>query len=236
VELRLTRGALADLGLDDRALAGRRAEELIDRHPVIAAFVERRGQDPDGQETIQLPESRAIVYSLHAGRWRALTWWEPDLGVVWLLGAGYHRSGERSDAYAVLKRRDRADELFPTEQDYVDLEPDPADYVQAVAQDAPALVSRARQAPGEEVRGDLAGVLDVSVIAVVVEDAGQRLEEIWVGFSMPPKGPVPPHPVWVLVALAALFPNAEPEELHHGGLFPRPDGNRHGEVVVCWRP
>ena len=113
MELRLTRQALVDLGLDYRALAGRRAEELIDRHPVIAAFVERRSQKPEGQETIQLPLSKAIVYSFHAGRWRALTWWEPELGVVWLLGAGYHRSGERSDAYAVLKRRDEADEAVP---------------------------------------------------------------------------------------------------------------------------
>lgn len=152
---------------------------------------------------------------------------------MWLLGAGYHRSGERSDAYATLKRRDEADELFPTEQDYLDLEPDPSDYVKAVARDAPDLVARARHAPGDEVRGDLAGVLDVSVLAVVVEDAGHRLEEVWVGILMPPKGPIPPHPAWLLAALAALFPGAEPEELHYGGDFPRPQGSRPGEIVVC---
>lgn len=93
MELRLTRRALADLGLDDQTSAGLPADELVDRHPMIAAFVERRGQNPEGQEAIQLPESRAIVYSLHSGRWRGLTWSEPDLGLVWLLGAGYHRSG-----------------------------------------------------------------------------------------------------------------------------------------------
>jgi hypothetical protein len=147
VELRLTRRALADLGLDDKALAGRRADELVDRHPMIAAFVERRSQNPEGQETIQLPESRAIVYSLHAGRWRGLTWWEPDLGFCWLLGAGYHRSGERSDAYAVLKRRDETDDLFPVEQDYLHLEPDPANFVVALARDAPASWLRRRRRP-----------------------------------------------------------------------------------------
>jgi len=62
------------------------------------------------------------------------------------------------------------------------------------------------------------------------------VEEIWVGFSMPPKGPIPPHPAWLLAALAALFPRAEPEDLHYGGDFPRPEGTRHGEVVVSWRP
>ena len=100
MELRLTRRALADLSLGDE-LAGRAAQDLVDLHPVISAFVERRSQDPKGQEAIQLPASRAIVYSLHAGRWRALTWWEEELGIVWLLGAGYHRSRERGDAYAV---------------------------------------------------------------------------------------------------------------------------------------
>jgi hypothetical protein len=108
--------------------------------------------------------------------------------------------------------------------------------VQAVAQNAPTLVSRARQAPGEEVRGDLVGVLDVSVMSVVVEDADERLEEIWVGFSMPPNGPLPPHPAWLLAALAALFPGADVADLRYGGEFPRTEGNRHGEVVVCWRP
>ena len=77
MELRLTRRALADLDLDVQALAGRPAEEFVGRHPVIAALVKRRSQNPEGQEAIQLPVSRAIVYSLHAGRWRALTWWEP---------------------------------------------------------------------------------------------------------------------------------------------------------------
>jgi hypothetical protein len=235
VDLRLTRRALDDLGLDPQVLAGRPAPDLVDRHPVIAAFVERRGQSPEGQEAIQLPASRATVYSLHAGRWRALTWCEEELGIVWLLGGGYHRSGERSDAYAALKRRDETDDLFPTEQDYLDLEPDPTPYVEAVARDAPALLARAREAPSVEVHGDLRRVLDVSLVAVVIEEAGQRLEEIWVGFSMPPKGAVPPHPEWLVVALAALFPEAEPEDLHHAGKFPRPGGNRPGEVVVCWR-
>jgi hypothetical protein len=108
--------------------------------------------------------------------------------------------------------------------------------VQAVAREAPEVVAQARQAPGEEVRADLAGVLDISVMAVVVEGAGRRLEEIWVGFSMPPKGPIPPHPAWLLAALAALFPGADDERLRYGGEFPRPGGNRHGEVVVCWQP
>jgi len=54
--------------------------------------------------------------------------------------------------------------------------------------------SQAKQVPGEELRADLAGVIDVAVMIVVEEDAGQHLEEIWVGVSTPRKGLIPPHP------------------------------------------
>ena len=79
------------------------------------------------------------MFSLHAERWRGLTWHDQDADVVWLLGAGYHRSGDRSDAYANLKRRDADGELFPDEQDYFDVEPDPKPFVEAIAETAPAL-------------------------------------------------------------------------------------------------
>ena len=200
--LRVTRRALADLELDVNALAGKQAEDLTDRHKLIVAFVKQRSQRAEGQEAIQLPSSKATVFSLHAERWRGLTWAEEALGVVWLLGAGYHRSGERSDVYATLKRRDEADELFPTEQDYLDLEPDPTEFVETVARDAPALMRQAIESPHTEITGDLAGALDVSVLVRGLAET----REVWVGFSMPPKGQVPPYPEWLLVALAALLP------------------------------
>jgi hypothetical protein len=226
VRLHLTRRALSDLGLDVDEHAGRPADELADLHPLIAAFVERRRQRAEGQETIQLPRSRAIVYSLHSGRWRGLTWSEADLNIVWLLGAGYHRSGERTDAYAELKARDEIDELFPTEQDYLDFESDPADFAAAVARDAPRLIEAARARIGEEINGELGGALDVFVLV--------RGGEVWVGFAMPPKAEVPPYPEWLLVALAALLPDADQADIRYGEQFPRPGGTKYGEQVVCW--
>jgi hypothetical protein len=217
--------------LDVNALAGKQAEDLTDRHKLIAAFVKQRSQRAEGQEAIQLPSSKATVFSLHAERWRGLTWAEEELGVVWLLGAGYHRSGERGDVYAELKRRDEADELFPTEQDYLDLEPDPVEFVEAVARDAPGLMQQAIESPETEITGDLAGALDVSVL---VRDSGET-REVWLGFSMPPKSEVPPYPEWLLVSLAALLPEADQADLRYGEAFPRPGGNKRGEQVVHWR-
>jgi hypothetical protein len=145
---------------------------------------------------------------------------------VWLLGAGYHGSGERSDVYSELKRRDEADELFPSEQDYLDLEPDPVEFVEAVARDAPALIQQAIESPETESTGDLAGALDASVL---VRDSGET-REVWLGFSMPPKGEVPPYPEWLLVALAALLPEANQADVRYGETFTRPGGSKRGRA------
>lgn len=91
-------------------------------HDVVRAFVDQRSQDPKGQEWTKLPVTSAPAYNLHHGRYRGLTWHDEDNDVVWLLGVGWHESGSRDDAYMVLKRRDEAGDLMPTEQDYLDLE------------------------------------------------------------------------------------------------------------------
>ena len=59
--LRVTRRALADMDLDDVALAGKPAEEIADEHRLIAAFVNQRSQRAEGQEAIQLPRSKTTV-------------------------------------------------------------------------------------------------------------------------------------------------------------------------------
>jgi hypothetical protein len=232
VELRLTRRARQDLGIDDSAPVGLDARELVGAHPLVTAFAERRGRHPEGQEAIQLRVSRAIVHSLHAGRWRGLTWWERDEDTVWLLGAGYHRSGERGDVYAVLKQRDLSDVLFPTEQDYLDHEPDPSHFAERLAEDAPRLRSAGLLRPGTEVIDEIGGALEIGLFVLVLEENGVRLQETWLSFRMPPKAEVPPYPEWLNAAIAALLPEAEVTDLEFGLPFPRPTGPISGEIVV----
>lgn len=231
-ELRLTRRALADLDLDPEACARRSAREYADADPtgVVAAFVDRRGRHPEGQETTRLPVTRATVFNLHAGRWRGLTWHQRDedgLDVVWLLGVGYHKSGDADDAYEVLKQRDRASTLFPDKRDYLDLEPTREDFdafLATVDRDAPALLRRARAQPGDAITVDLGRVLQVSVVVerMLDLDTGEALEDVDIGFHLPPEvdGVLPPYPGWLTTVLACMLPDADLCDLDFGQPFP----------------
>jgi hypothetical protein len=202
-----------------------------------------RGQDPDGQERTLLPNTNAVVWNLHHGRHRGLTWHDEAADVVWLLGVGWHESGSRDDAYTILKERDAAGTLMPTEDDYLDLEASPEEnfsFVTHVAEEAPALVAQAREQPGKEARGVIAGRLGVGVVVEVMILAGEdeAVEEIWIGFEMPPhEGDVvlPPQPQWIQIVVAAMLPyGASLDRVHYGGDFPRPGGSRANEIVLRW--
>lgn len=206
--------------------------------------MERRRQDPGGQEWTNLPATAARAANLHFGRHRGLTWHDQASNVVWLLGVGWHESGSLDDAYDVLKARDQAGTLMPDEQDYLDLEmsyEEAHSFVVLVSHEAPALVEQARQAPSTEVRGIMAGRLGVGVVVevLVVPGEDESLEEIWVGFEMPPiegATELPPQPEWIMTVLAAMVPvQLSAEALEFGGNFPRVGGTRSNEIVVCWR-
>lgn len=242
--MRLTRRALEDLGLTIEDYAARHATDYTDAHDVVRAFVERRRQSPIGQESTNLPVTGAPAYNLHFGRHRGLTWHDEDSDVVWLLGVGWHESGSLDDAYAMLKARDEAGTLMPDEQDYLHLEmslEDARSFVAQVSQEAPALADRARQTPGEEVRGVIAGRLGVGVLVEVVIIAGEdeSLEEIWIGFELPPvqgTTELPPQPEWIMIVLAAMVPvHVSAEDLDFSSSFPRAGGSKPNEIVICWR-
>ncbi len=243
MQLRLTRRALADLALDAESYCRRDASEYVLAHPVVRAFVERRSQSAIGQETTAIPKSDVVVYNLHAGRFRGLTWHDAECDVVWLLGVGWHESGSREDAYAVLKQRDNARQLLPELLDYEDLEPTEEElnsFVADVAAQAPTLVALARERPGVEVTALIAGRISTGVVVevVAIPQENADLEEVWVGFGLPPRDgpcPLPPQPEWIETILAAMVPpSVGPELIEFGRKFPRPGGSRPNEIVACW--
>ncbi len=65
------------------------------------------------------------------------------------------------------------------------------------------------------------------------------LEEVWIGFGMPPLPgacELPPQPEWIQVVLAAMIPvEAGLGNVELGGAFPRARGSEPNEIVVCWR-
>lgn len=238
MELRLTRRALDDLALDPEEHARRSADAYADSHAVVTAFVDQRSQSPTGQETTRLPASSQVVFNLHAGRWRGLTWHDEEAGVVWLLGAGIHRSGERDDAYEVLKRRDEGGDLLPTEQDYLDLEAtleEAQSFVNAVSEDGPRLLDEARANLGQPARGLIAGALDVGVLVEIVVVEEEEEEEVWIGIGLPPVGEIrfPPGEEWITTLLAGVLgEGANPQEIEYVDGFP---GDREKRYVIVAR-
>lgn len=235
MDLRITERALKDLDLS-ADLLGRNVEELVDEHPVIKAFAERRAQTPIGQEAIQLPKSRQVVYSLHSGRFRGLTWFDDDDDVCWLLGAGFHESGSRDDAYTVLKRRDGDGDLLPTENDYLALYrwreslgvSNVRDLVAVLAELGPSLLADARAKPGRRLKTVIEEAIEVEVLVEELFDGASTLRQYTVTFLMPPRRPgvLPSGTSWqTMLAFACL-----PKGAKLGNLEWRTDAQ--GETVV----
>jgi hypothetical protein len=208
-DLRVTLRCLQDelrLAPED---AGRHARELD--HEICAAFVTQRSQNPIGVEKLQPITSNIEAYTLHAGRWRGVTWHDEEDNVVWLLGFGYHRSGEAGDAYPYLKQLDADGALLPTRADYDLLyELRDAALPSELRRLAFEMLESARSSVGEEIRGVLAGAFPVSV---VVENEG-GLEAVWLAVSHRLiKGELDPPPEWLRFVVAAFFPDAGFEDI-----------------------
>lgn len=240
-ELRCTRAALNDLGLDPAVYARLPAGEYTAAHAVVRAFVERRGQDPQAGETTRLPTTAVTVYNLHVERYRGLTWHDEEDDIVWLLGVGYHRQGDRSDAYRVLKQRDQRSALLPTEEDYQDLEADReslASFLRSLSETAGPLLEEARIQEGHWATARISDVMDISVGVERLADGELLLEDVYIVLHMPPKaGVLPPYPEWLTVTLAALLPTAAIEELDFSAELPFPFPTEVGTDchVVRWR-
>lgn len=241
MQLKLTRQALADLGLSVEEYCGRWADEFQNLHPVVAAFVERRQQNPEGIETTQLPVTRAVVYNLHNDRWRGLTWHDRESDVVWLLGVGWHEQGSRTDAYEVLKRRDVLGELMPTEDDYRDLEmplEELESFVTHVWEEVPELLLKAQNNPGLDAWDLIAGRLEVGIYwdKIAVDD--QHLNEVWIAFKLPPRdGPchLPPQAEWLTVILGVIVPHNQSQNVDIGASpFPTAAGQGSNVITVRW--
>jgi len=197
-----------DLDLS-RHVATEPPTEQRERHPLLAAFYKRRAQSPIGQETIEGLQANIVAYSLHAGRWRGLTWHEQHLAIVWLLAGRYHRSGERDDSYPHFRSLTKQ-QLLPSEEDYKRLfDRDAYRFAKTVSRDVTALMSTAHGQAGSIVTGRIAGRIAVRVIDL----SG----ELQVAIRMqlhPGQEQIPAE--WLMTVLAGFFPHAEFTDLLWG--------------------
>jgi hypothetical protein len=207
-ELRVTQRALKeDFHLPDRMAS---LDDIADRHELLGAFRNMRSVSPVGQELTQLPVTRLPVFNLHAGRWRGLTWHDEANEVVWLLGGGYHRSGDVDDAYVYLNDLDERGRLFPVEADFEALFEDRRPAFSRVVEDtrvkSDLLLAAAEASIGVAQCAVLDGVLEVTLRLDEMVD-GDFLWRRWkLRFILPPlaTGALPKGEEWA-VALAPAF-------------------------------
>ncbi len=197
-----------DLDLPTQAVTEEPATQR-QRHALLEAFYVRRAQSPVGQETIEGLQANIVAYSLHAGRWRGLTWHDEDLAIVWLLAGRYHRSGERDDSYPHFRGLPKH-QLLPTEGDYERVfDREAQAFAETVVDDVAAIAGQASAQPGEIVSGRVAGR-----IAIRAVEQGGCLQ-IAVKMQLYPGDEQVPAE-WLMTVLAVFFPDARFEDLLWG--------------------
>jgi len=121
---------LADLGIEAAAA-------------IIEKFYEMRIAAPAaGERTVGLQQRPCT--SLHAGRYRAVTWYDHARDTVWLLATGIHRADSREDAYTQAIALEHAGNLYPTDADHALLAA--AEWEARLTQEARALATLRDQA------------------------------------------------------------------------------------------
>lgn len=212
-------------------LVGSDARELCGEHDVISKFVGQRSASPDGGEVLSgFPHG---CRSLHDARTRAVTYWDSEGDVCWLLCYHeFHAVGDRKDAYEVFRSLHNRDELFPTEDDYVAIQPDLTErFLEEISEIGADMLDEARAKSGTEVvdtiwdsDGNVAVVVDVFVI----ENERADLEEGWIGITLPGKVPWPVMDAYAialeLTGGAELLPCAQVGQR----------AARRGEIAFNW--
>lgn len=105
---------------DAERFASLDARSFETAHKAVENFVAMRGTEPAMGKAIHGVRPRGLVRSLRVGQGRAVTTWDEEEDVCWLLAYnGFHQSGHPDDAYNVfVELHDNDDDLLPTAEDY----------------------------------------------------------------------------------------------------------------------
>ena len=148
------------------------ALEDLSGEPIVQAFVrERREKFIGTRDVSPLSSGRRVSVLGQGDRHRGGTWHDTEHGVIWLLAYGDHRSGAPNDFYPYCKTLDERGVLLPSEADYEALfrERDQI-FARRLMIEAPLLLKRAREHPGEELTATLGGRFGTGVTVEVAED------------------------------------------------------------------
>jgi hypothetical protein len=232
--LRVTRRCLAeDLGLDADKYLSRDARAYCAELDVLRTFVVKREGAPDSGDVIKDVKPAGKVKSLHIGRGRAATIWDPVEDVVWLLAySETHATHEKRDAYQFFMSLDARDELLPTGEDYEELDIlAEAFLLDGLVEDAKGIYLDARLDPGVEFNASNGAHAALVVIDLVVELDGE-MEEGWVSISFPRDTPLTVETA--LDVSSRILPNhINVANLEHAATFGKRD-LRPDELVFTW--
>lgn len=207
------------------------AREFQGLHKAIKKFVSMRGADPAGAEPIYGPFKRGLIGSLHVGQARAVTTWDADENVCWLLAYNeYHRNGDPDDAYEVFLGLYAVDKLLPSADDYgYFFASDEDTFFDRLLAESRDLLARARGNPGvEEMMTWHDHGRQVMCVDVVVEDSGSA-EEGWMGLTLPENENLTDDEVFELVQ-TLVPPGVTPIYCRKF----RDRDRRRGEIVYRW--
>ncbi len=231
-DLRITRRCRVDdlnLSADSRG----RAEDHVGVHRVVRAFVERRSQDPTGQETFRCATESTgkTIYTLHAGTDRGATWHdlvEADdeieaLDLVWLLGCrAFH-------GYEALCALASDGVLLPNGADYqAIIDEATLTLSTAMRTEVPTLLEQAERRKGEVVEGVVADRIAVRLCRDP-DDEAPLLTVAIMTYPMP--GTALLHKKWFARLVLAFFEN-DPKDLSMAYSV-GDEELREGELAYC---
>lgn len=188
-------------------------------HDALKAFVTRRSGAPAEGELVKDVRPLGRVKSLHIGRGRAVTLWDEENDVCWLMAfSATHATHERRDVYQFVQWLDSRDELLPTADDYERLDELPdVDFLTEIAEASEGLYEEARAHPGKEITRPFGDGDVLMVIDVMVENEGDY-EQGWYSVTFPATTPLQVEDVHDI--LAQLLPsNVDLDSLEVSGDF-----------------
>lgn len=143
-------------------------EDLL-KHDIVKSFVKNRfDRSTDTRQVNNLTIGREVWVLSRGHDHRGATWFDEENRIVWLLACGRHRSGQADDFFPYCQSLDA--QLLPTEGDYERAFRD-ADYrfAFAIRIEAPLLLKRAKESPGE-LRVMLGGQFGACLAIEVADD------------------------------------------------------------------
>lgn len=185
--LRVTQRCLEeDLELDP-GLAERDARDYCAQHDALRAFVLKREGAPGVGEPTRGIKPFGAWLNLHHGRTRAVTYWDEEEDVCWLVAySRTHASGEDRDCYNYFVDLGSKGRLGPTTEDYEKLnDRSVLQILDDLAAFGADLFTEARANPGVELNETVSGAgVSLVIDLVVIEE--DNMEEGWISLQFPP--------------------------------------------------